>query len=165
MQTSEALASLVADLAGMVQYGRGCRDACWRLPASGQGAIDLGVIERIRGVIRLQDLTNELRPVPGHVQHRNHAGVVPGHGVEHAPRGAAPHGWGEGTLRSGYPGTIWLRVSTMRAQVAVRSAARSAKGATSAMRVIAASSPASGWANGLSALARRCAVAAAFPRG
>ena len=29
-----------------------------------QWAVDLGVIDRIRGVIRIQDVRNELRPVP-----------------------------------------------------------------------------------------------------
>jgi hypothetical protein len=29
-----------------------------------QGAVDLGVFDRIRGVIRIQDVRNELRPVP-----------------------------------------------------------------------------------------------------
>src|SRR5919109_2653939 len=57
-----------------------------RFTLSLQGAVDLGVIERIRGIIRIQDVRNELRSVPGHFQHRQHEGLVPGHGVECAPR-------------------------------------------------------------------------------
>ena len=67
--------------------------------------------------------------------------------------------------RHGYSGMIRLRVSTMRAQVAVRSAARSAKGATSAMRVIAASSPASGWAKRVERVGQEMRGGGRFPEG